>query len=157
MMPSSTHRLLYRQDVPRSRDEVFAFFSNSRNLKILTPPSVRLEMLTPEPIDMKVGTVIDYRLRMMGLSMCWRTLICEWNPPHHFVDEQVRGPYRFWRHTHRLWERGKPCRLACLQFLVNRALQLWQHLSMQESHSALPTDHRANPSLKDHQPLVVLT
>lgn len=49
---------------------------------------------------MKVGTLIDYTIKVLGLRVRWTTLITTYNPPHKFVDEQLRGPYSFWHHTH---------------------------------------------------------
>lgn len=46
------------------------------------------------------GTRIDYRLRVRGWPMRWTSEITEWDPPFRFVDLQVRGPYRYWEHTH---------------------------------------------------------
>jgi ligand-binding SRPBCC domain-containing protein len=86
--------------LPRQRHEIFSFFSDARNLKIITPPWLNLQILTAAPILIKAGALIDYRVRVHGLSFQWRTKITEWNPPLRFVDIQVRGPYRFWRHTH---------------------------------------------------------
>ncbi len=82
-------------------ESVFAFFSEARNLEELTPPWLRFEVLTPAPIEMEVGALIDYRLRIRGLPIRWRSRITAWEPPHRFVDEQVRGPYRTWIHEHR--------------------------------------------------------
>jgi ligand-binding SRPBCC domain-containing protein len=87
-------------DVPRDPEQVFAFFSQARNLEKLTPPWLRFEILTEDPIDMAPGTLIDYRIRWRGIPMRWRTEIEVWEPPHRFVDRQVRGPYRLWRHEH---------------------------------------------------------
>jgi ligand-binding SRPBCC domain-containing protein len=89
------------QLIPRPLDEVFPFFAEARNLGRITPPWLDFEVLTPAPIEMAPGTLIDYRLRWHGLPLRWRTKILAWEPPHRFVDSQLRGPYRLWEHEHR--------------------------------------------------------
>jgi ligand-binding SRPBCC domain-containing protein len=98
--------------LPRRRDEVFPFFAEARNLETLTPPWLNFEILTPAPMTMRAGTLIDYRLRICGFPVRWRTEIVEWNPPHRFVDVQLRGPYTLWHHTHTFEPRagGTLCR-----------------------------------------------
>jgi ligand-binding SRPBCC domain-containing protein len=94
-------RLHREMIVPRSLDETFVFFSDAHNLDRLTPPWVGFRILTPRPIRMGAGSILDYSLRVHGIPIRWRTEITVWEPPHRFVDVQARGPYRWWEHTHR--------------------------------------------------------
>ena len=89
-----------QRTIERPLEEVFSFFSDAHNLAIITPPELHFEILTPAPIEMSVGTLIDYRLKLHGIPLRWQTEITEWNPPYAFVDIQRRGPYRLWRHSH---------------------------------------------------------
>ena len=92
----------------RTPAEIFPFFTEARNLEKLTPPALHFVVHTPPPITMRVGTLIDYGLRIHGFPFRWRSEITEWEPPHRFVDRQRRGPFRFWSHEHRFeaWDGG---------------------------------------------------
>ena len=94
------HVLERDQVIPRERDEVFAFFADAFNLEAITPPWLGFRVITPGPIGMGPGTSIEYRLELHGLRVDWLTSIEIWEPGRRFVDTQVRGPYRLWRHTH---------------------------------------------------------
>ena len=96
----AVHLLERKQFVPRPRNEVFAFFAEARNLEMLTPAFLNFRILTPLPLDMHSGTLIDYQIRLGGIPMRWRTRIETFEPPARFVDVQLSGPYRYWRHTH---------------------------------------------------------
>jgi ligand-binding SRPBCC domain-containing protein len=86
--------------LPRPRAEVFPFFSDPRNLETITPPWLNFEVLTQGSLTMRPGALIDYRIRVHGFPIRWRTEITEWDSPRRFVDVQLQGPYTLWHHTH---------------------------------------------------------
>ena len=88
------------QLIPRSPQETFAFFAEAANLESITPPWLGFRVITPGPISMGPGALIDYRLRLHGVPVRWRTRIDDWEPGRRFTDVQLRGPYRLWHHTH---------------------------------------------------------
>ena len=82
------------------QEAVFAFFSDAFQLEKITPEWLRFRVLTAPPIVIQQGCLIDYRIRLRGIPIFWRTEISSWNPPFAFTDRQIRGPYRLWEHLH---------------------------------------------------------
>ena len=91
--------------LPQPRPEVFAFFACPQNLQRLTPPWLQFEILMPADTPMQRGTVLDYRLRLHGIPLQWRSEIAAWEPPTRFIDRQVKGPYSQWIHEHSFADR----------------------------------------------------
>ncbi|RPI27447.1 MAG: CDP-paratose 2-epimerase [Acidobacteria bacterium] len=86
--------------VPASPGYLFDFFSRAENLQLVTPSWLSFQILTPLPIEMRLGARIDYRIRLYGWPVTWRTQITGWEPPRRFEDTQLAGPYRLWVHEH---------------------------------------------------------
>ena len=94
-----------RLDLPA--EQAFAFYADARNLEAITPPWLGFRVVTPDPIEMRPGALIDYRLKLHGIPVRWRTRIAAWEPPERFVDVQLSGPYALWEHTHRFEPDGE--------------------------------------------------
>jgi ligand-binding SRPBCC domain-containing protein len=95
-----SHVLQRTQRLPGAPEAVFPFFADALNLERITPAWLGFRVLTPGPIEMTRGTLIEYRLKLHGVPIRWLTRNETWEPPVRFVDVQVRGPYRLWHHTH---------------------------------------------------------
>jgi ligand-binding SRPBCC domain-containing protein len=97
---SRIHLLERTQRVELPIAGAFEFYGDAHNLERITPPWLGFEVTTPKPIEMGVGTLIEYRLKLHRVPVRWRTRIEAWEPPHRFVDAQIKGPYSLWEHTH---------------------------------------------------------
>jgi ligand-binding SRPBCC domain-containing protein len=93
-------------------ERVFDYFSKAENLEKLTPKSLVFKILTPMPIVMATGAEIDYKLTLIGIGFKWRTKIALWDPPHRFIDDQLKGPYRIWYHTHSFVAEGERSKMT---------------------------------------------
>jgi ligand-binding SRPBCC domain-containing protein len=100
------HRLSRTQLIRKPLQEVFGYFADASNLEALTPPFLHFRIVTPMPIEMRIGAQIDYELSLFGVPLRWHTRITDWQPGRRFVDEQESGPYAVWRHTHEFEARG---------------------------------------------------
>lgn len=94
------HQRVWEQWLPQPAETVWPFFSDANNLEEITPPFLGFEVLRMSTPAIGEGTLIDYRLRLKGVPLRWRTRIDTWEPPRRFVDRQDRGPYALWHHTH---------------------------------------------------------
>lgn len=98
------HHLEKEHLVAAPLEEVFRFFGQPENLARITPGWLGFRILTPSPVPMRTGAIIDYEVKLGPIPTRWRSVITTFEPPHRFVDEQLMGPYSFWHHTHEFEE-----------------------------------------------------
>jgi len=91
---------VWEQWIPQATETLWPFFCDARNLEAITPPFLHFNVLGQSSREIGEGTLIDYRLRLEGIPIHWQSRIDGWDPPHAFIDSQVRGPYKLWHHTH---------------------------------------------------------
>jgi ligand-binding SRPBCC domain-containing protein len=115
------HTFSRDQILPGAPDDVFEFFADAHNLEAITPPWLGFRVVTPAPIRMAPGTLIEYRLRLHRVPVRWLTRIEVWEPGRRFVDVQLRGPYRLWHHTHAFEPHGEG---TCVRDVVRYRLPL---------------------------------
>lgn len=94
------YRFRQVQLIPRPIDDVFKFFSEEGNLERITPELLNFHVVGKSTDLVQEGTIIDYKLKVHGVPLKWKSVITNWNPPYRFVDHQESGPYKKWHHTH---------------------------------------------------------
>ena len=102
----SPHLLVKKILINKNIIDVFGFFSKAENLNKLTPSVLGFEIVSPLPIKMEKGTIIDYKIQLNGFKINWRSVITKWEPPFCFEDTQVKGPYKIWIHEHKFEEKN---------------------------------------------------
>ena len=126
------------QFVPSDLDTVFEFFSRPENLEKITPSSMGFNIITPTPIDMKEGAIIDYTVKIMGVPMRWRTMITSYKKIEYFVDEQLKGPYSYWHHKHTFKEvEGGVLIIDEITYAL--PIQAFRLIAVSYTHLTLPT------------------
>ncbi|MDY6893035.1 MAG: SRPBCC family protein [Chloroflexota bacterium] len=116
------HILETQMEIPLKLVEVFPFFCDIENLERITPPELHFEIITPRPIEITLGAVVDYRLQLYVIPFRWQSEITVWRPPHEFVDEQIHGPYKLWMHRHLFYEENGN---TIIEDKVRYQLPLW--------------------------------
>ena len=98
----SCHDRLFEQQqwTPKPLNEVFDFFSDVKNLEVLTPPLLNFKVVDKSTENIQEGTKINYKLKIRGVPAKWTSLITNWQPMKEFADVQLKGPYSKWYHRH---------------------------------------------------------
>lgn len=108
-LEKSDDRLIFEQYIPKSRKELFPYFSVETNLEELTPPTLKFKVLNKSTEKVHEGTELNYKLKLHGIPLDWTSKIINWNPNNGFVDTQIQGPYKKWHHEHAFQDLGEGC------------------------------------------------
>ena len=100
------HIMRMEQWVPQPIDKIFDFFTDPKNLEILTPKFLKFKILRITSSPIRKGTLLDYSLKIRKIPIRWQSKITECIPEVRFSDEQTKGPYKFWYHTHQFFEKN---------------------------------------------------
>lgn len=96
------HYIHREQIIPASLEILWKYFSEPKNLNLITPPDMNFEIIAGGDAEMYAGQIIEYRVEFIrGVRSLWLTEIAHVRPNEYFVDEQRVGPYRFWYHKHK--------------------------------------------------------
>lgn len=99
--------LIAEQFFYSTKENLYDYFCDAKNLETITPPHLNFQIKKISTPEIQMGTLIDYKLKLYGIPIKWRTLIDEWNPPVQFVDHQLKGPYSLWNHSHKFEQLGE--------------------------------------------------
>lgn len=101
-----------RTVIHASPERVFAFHELPDAHRRLTPPWSGSRVIQHAP-SLAVGARAIVDIRVAPLLWVRTELVhIVYEPPARFVDEQVRGPFKSWRHTHRMTRVGNGTELA---------------------------------------------
>ena len=95
------YRFTKSQLLPITIDKAWAFLSDAKNLKKITPDYMGFNIIEKEDTKMYAGQIIQYIVTpILGIPTKWVTEITPVKDKSYFVDEQRFGPYSLWHHKH---------------------------------------------------------
>ncbi|GIV33931.1 MAG: SRPBCC domain-containing protein [Chitinophagales bacterium] len=99
------YHLITDHHLPVSLTKAWDFFSDPRNLSLITPPEMDFRITSSLTPKVYPGQIITYRVKpIWGIAVDWVTEITHVHEPHYFIDTQLHGPYKFWHHEHHFQE-----------------------------------------------------
>src|SRR6476619_5832032 len=91
-----------RSTIRTTPGQLFAFHELPDAFARLMPPWEKSRVIESAP-NLRVGSraIVDAWIAP-GIFIRWESLHTAYDPPHSFEDQQTRGPFRSWRHRHRI-------------------------------------------------------
>lgn len=96
-----TYQFTRTQRLPITMAKAWEFFSNPANLARITPSGMNFRIIGDTGSKMFEGQIIRYKVTVFPFyTVRWVSEITKVIEPFHFIDEQLLGPYAYWRHQH---------------------------------------------------------
>ncbi len=92
------HKFSYSSIIFAPREEVWAFYCDTNNINQISPSYARVKIERADA-PIRAGSEIIITT-LLPPKMRWHVKVVEYIANHHFIDQQISGPFRFWRHTH---------------------------------------------------------
>ncbi|MBS1586143.1 MAG: SRPBCC family protein [Bacteroidetes bacterium] len=96
-----SYTLHRQQQIPADINTVWDFFATADNLQLITPQDMNFRILAGADGPIRKGQIIKYKVApLFNMPLSWTTEITKVEYLSCFVDEQLHGPYKLWRHRH---------------------------------------------------------
>lgn len=97
--PLKTRFFVKRSSFPVAVSELFAWHQRPGALERLSPPWNPVRVLARSG-GIETGAEALLRVRIGPLPVTWRARHLDYEKDRRFCDQQLRGPFKLWRHTH---------------------------------------------------------
>lgn len=95
----ATHLYSYESKISAPAADVFSYHERSSALQRLSPPWEPIRVLEKNG-GIRVGDTVSIQMNMGPFKATWKAKHIEYEENRQFVDLQVKGPFKYWKHTH---------------------------------------------------------
>lgn len=90
----------FETHIPLSKNEAFEWHKRPGMLERLTPPFSPLKLVSKDA-KLELDDIAHFKVKSLSLfDIDAYFKICEYQEGDYFTDEQIKGPFRYWRHCH---------------------------------------------------------
>lgn len=86
-------------------EELFNFHMDTTNIKKITPPNIKIEILDDDTKTYE-GKVVNIKTTKFFIPMHWKVMIDKIQSPTIIIDRAAKSPFKSWRHQHIFTQKG---------------------------------------------------
>ena len=103
--------LIKKSIINCSAEELFDFHTDSANIKAITPPNTKVELLNQDSTTYE-GKVLSLKTTRLFIPTYWDVKIQKLERPNILIDIALRSPLKYWRHQHIFTQKNNGCELC---------------------------------------------